>query len=462
MLDWIDDMLGMTQQQFSKASDEEQFQSALRAMVCTSYVLFKAGYFLGLSKCFLIPEKYMTYLGIDCDSKSRKFFVPEKRVLKYVGLLQQMLQKLFVSYAEVEKMVGKLVSLECAVLPGMWYTRHQYATLLHSKIRPDSRKAIKNFTKIKMSPQLREEYYMWINFLLENKGAPWNFFFNIKVLADVSTDASGRSFAGVVDLPHGTTRIISREFSSTMLPQDIQIKEGEALRATLSMMVKEMPHELYAKTLICKVDNQALMAVLERKGTSHNLALNTIGKQIFWRQDQGQFHLALEYVESKKNVADKFTRQSPGLEASVTPLYFKRIWDNLGPFSWDLMASSANVNRDFQNKPLKFFSRYYDENSQCVDVFKQQLTHLQGMFCFPPFPMIFRLLKHLQQQKVSCVLLVPKTWATWRNLLNDHTLASVIITKPFDSYAFTVTTSRGKTVPKKYPFEMEIVYVSFE
>ena len=57
MIDWIDDMLGMTQQQFSKASDEEQFQSALRAMVCTSYVLFKAGYFLGLSKCFLIPEQ---------------------------------------------------------------------------------------------------------------------------------------------------------------------------------------------------------------------------------------------------------------------------------------------------------------------------------------------------------------------------------------------------------------------
>jgi hypothetical protein len=196
---------------------------------------------------------------------------------------------------------------------------------------------------------------MWIHFLLENKGALWKNFFNIKVLADVSTDASGRSFAGVVDLPSGTTRITSGEISPTM--QHIQIKEGEALRATLSMMVKEMSHELYGKTLICKVDNQALMAVLERKGTSHNLALNTIGKQMFWLQDQGQFHLALEYVESKKNVADKFTRQSPGLEASITPLYFKRIWDNLGPFSWDLMASSANVNRDFQNKPqsLKFF-----------------------------------------------------------------------------------------------------------
>ena len=69
MLVWIDDMCGMTEQEVSQASDEEQFQSALRSMVVTSYVLFKAGYFLGLSKCFLIPEQYITYLGIDCDSK---------------------------------------------------------------------------------------------------------------------------------------------------------------------------------------------------------------------------------------------------------------------------------------------------------------------------------------------------------------------------------------------------------
>ena len=127
------------------------------------------------------------------------------------------------------------------------------------------------------------------------------------------------------------------------------------MRATLSLIVKEIPHELYGKTLICKVDNQALMAVLERKGTSHNVALNTIGKHFFLLQHQVQFHMALEYVKSKKNVADKFTKQSPGLEASITPLYCKKFWDNLGPFSWDLRASSANINRDSQNKPLKFF-----------------------------------------------------------------------------------------------------------
>ena len=78
MLDWIDDMLGMTLQQFAQASDEEQFQAALRAMVVPTFVLFKASYFLGLSKCFLNPEQHLTNLGTDCDSKNKKSLFPRK------------------------------------------------------------------------------------------------------------------------------------------------------------------------------------------------------------------------------------------------------------------------------------------------------------------------------------------------------------------------------------------------
>ena len=223
---------------------------------------------------------------------------------------------------------------------------------------------------------------MWIYFLTHNTGASWKNFQNVYVLANVASDASGRCYAGVVDFPQGDTRVTAGEFSHRFLQQDIQVKEGEALRATLAMMVKESPQELQGKTLVCKIDNQSLKAVLEKKGTSHNLALNQVGKEILWLTQQGQFHMDLEYVESKNNVADKFTRQSPGLEASLTREYFLKIWDKLGPFTWDLMASNSNVNKDLDGKPLLFFSRYYEEKSQGVDVFHQQLGLLQHVFAF--------------------------------------------------------------------------------
>ena len=59
--------------------------------------------------------------------------------------------------------------------------------------------------------------------------------------------------------------------------------------------------------------------------------------------EQGQFFLQCECVQSELNVSDKYTRESPGLEASLTTHAFRKIWDYFGPFQWDLMATFANL-----------------------------------------------------------------------------------------------------------------------
>ena len=104
--------------------------------------------------------------------------------------------------------------------------------------------------------------------------------------------------------------------------------------------------------------------------------------------EKGEFFLSCEYLQSELNVSDKFTRESPGLETSLTENAFRRIWDYFGPFQWDLMATSANVNRNLEGNPLAFFSRCYDEHSKGTDIFKQQLRMCEEVFCFPPLPMI--------------------------------------------------------------------------
>ena len=50
MLCWIDDLLGWNEQSSKDKDDETQFQSALRAMVVVTHILFYAGYFLSISK----------------------------------------------------------------------------------------------------------------------------------------------------------------------------------------------------------------------------------------------------------------------------------------------------------------------------------------------------------------------------------------------------------------------------
>ena len=131
---------------------------------------------------------------------------------------------------------------------------------------------------------------MWAYFLRLNTGSAWKTLQTLFIQADISSDASGRTFAGVVTRINHPDKVVAEEFSGYMLQVDIQVKEGEALRETLHMMVLELPQEIKGKTLVCKVDNQSLKAVMERKGSTKVLALNSIGKEIYWLQQWGILH----------------------------------------------------------------------------------------------------------------------------------------------------------------------------
>ena len=461
MLGWIDDMLGVLQQLLQFANDEQQFQSSCKSMVVVTYIMFMAGYFLGKAKCVLIPQKTITYLGISCDTSKERYMVPEKRLKKYLPILQSACSKTWISYSVIETIVGKLVSLQCAVPTGMWYTRELYAAMRVSGISSQDSRQRKHSAYIKNSPQIKEELHMWIYLLQSNFGAAWRSYETVMIEADIASDASGRQYAGVVDFQYGPSLITAGNFEHGMLQQDIQVKEGFALRETLSMLVNKVPHQIKGKTLICKVDNTVLKAVLERQGTSHNLMLNNIGKDIFWLQQQGDFNIALTYIPSEQNKADKYTRQSSGLEAVLRNQTFLMLWSKWGPFTWDLMASAANAQRDPQGNRLKYFSRYYDTFTEGVDLFHQKSTHLSSIYCFPPIPIIGMVLKFLQQNRLTCVMILPAINATWVNLASAYMEDAICIAKPFETTIFTVLNNQGKCVQKTYPFPMLAVKLNF-
>ena len=96
----------------------------MRTMVVVTIIMFKAGYFLEISKYCLIPEQFMTYIGFDCDAKYSRFLVPREGVKKYIPILENFTS----SFADMEKVVGK-ASRECALPAGMWFRREQYSAM---------------------------------------------------------------------------------------------------------------------------------------------------------------------------------------------------------------------------------------------------------------------------------------------------------------------------------------------
>ena len=117
----------------------------------------------------------------------------------------------------MEKIVGKLVSLECAVPAGMWYTRFQYAAMRNTGLSPDSSRPCKKKAMIQVTGDLLEEWNMWIYFLQINTGSAWKTLQAVFVKADISSDASGRTFAGIVSRKGFPDKIVAAEFQGAML-----------------------------------------------------------------------------------------------------------------------------------------------------------------------------------------------------------------------------------------------------
>ena len=118
------------------------------------------------------------------------------------------------------------------------------------------------------------------------------------------------------------------------------------------------------------------------------------------------------------------------------------------------MATTANVNKSPQGTPLPFFSRYFDAGSKGINLFSQNLAKIEAPFCFPPEPIISMVLGYLKVQIKSCVVLVPAVNALWVNMLKEYSEDTLVVAKPFDNRAFTITHYTGRRVPKLFHHAM--------
>ena len=158
---------------------------------------------------------------------------------------------------------------------------------------------------------------------------------------------------------------------------------------------------------------------------------------------------------------DIYTRQSPGLEATVNRTQFLYLWNKWGPFHWDLMASAANVQKTPEGNDLCYFSRFYDRTSSGTDLFLQKVDNISHIYCFPPIPIIGMVLKFLEQNKLNCVLIILAINASWVNLVSIYISDLILLAPKFDPNVFTVLNNKGKIVPKQYNSPMKAVKLDF-
>jgi hypothetical protein len=294
-----------------------------------------------------------------------------------------------------------------------------------------------------ITEEMREEWEAWVSLLESNKGAPWQDLSKEVFEGKLYTDASGRRF-GAMLLKQGkqivtTAGVWGEEYAN----KHIQLKEAIAFQLGVEHLVHQYGPQLSGKTVCCQIDNQAVLAIMKRKGTGKVPLITEIGKKLFYLQQALDFTLHIEYVPSRENLADSLTRQNAWLDISMDRQAFLKVWENYGPFKWDLMASAANVMKDFHGNPLLFFSRYPEYQAQGTDLFCQDLSNKEGFYCFPPEVIAGKVVYYLKKQKVQCVIIIPQLQAYWYTILMKYVVSSFQLAAPGEKGVFSVQNAGG-------------------
>jgi hypothetical protein len=270
------------------------------------------------------------------------------------------------------------------------------------------------------------------------------------------TDASSRRFAGSFTVQGKTREIVASDFSESDAGKHINIKEGLALVRSLGAIARKYSDIIKGSRVECRIDNQTLEKTILREGSSKNRELTEICKQLFWLQINFDFKLEVAFTPSKDNEADEFTREDGINDLRLKREAFLQIWMKEGPFDFDLMASSENVQKDLKGRRLKFFSRYLNEGTEGIDVFKQNLKVIRNGYCFPPFCMVGSFLQLCKEQTFKGVCILPDNGAYWSAILDQNIKRSWILTEPGEKDSFQVLNKSGRMIEKSFNCRMRV------
>lgn len=114
--------------------------------------------------------------------------------------------------------------------------------------------------------------------------------------------------------------------------------------------------------------------------------------------------------------------------------------------TYDIMSSGLNVMKDEFGKPFKHFTSYSSRFSGEVNVFSQRLENEENPYVFPPFGLIFLLLKFLKSTGVCriCTMVVPLSYPKpiWWPFLLSCTQDSLVLGRKSDKNVLLVTSNK--------------------
>ena len=373
----------------------------------------KAGFVVSLEKS-KGPEKRICFLGLEICSVTLSFYIPEKKLVKILHEVENILSSRRTKVRVLARVLGLLQSCARALGPVVRLrTRRLYNWLAEKlEVSNGNYEYYSPLTEIE-----KEELSYWlINLRLLN-----GHFFSPKLTCfetsfTVVTDSSANGMFGY-QLADKYKILLRQMFTAEEVKCSSTVRELLALK---NIYCSEAALEFSGCSVKHFTDNLALVSILDIG--SKKMHLQNLALEIVEACNLKRIKLLVEWRPRSDPLIQHADTGSKSFDTSAFSLNFNSFLIVLNFFEMDLEVDT--MANGWNKKCNIFFSQKPEIGSSGVNFFSQELYSTCNYYCFPPVSKIVASILHFHKYGSHGLLLVPlwRSAAFWFKIVPDGKL----------------------------------------
>lgn len=383
----------------------DTYQTCQNNVSQTLDLLLKLGFLINREKSLPTPSRSRKFLGFVFDSHDMTIEItPDKKSHLYKDI-KKFSTATTCKIRDFAKFIGKITAAYPAVTYGRAYTKlFEKAKLLALEQSQGNYECI-----MKIPTYLHDDLSWWKNNILEAKNSLDRLDkFELEIFSDASL--SGWGAVCGEDKAHGHWNESEKQMHINIL---------ELLAAFFGL--KCFATNKSNCDILLRIDNTTAISYINRMGGIQSPTLNQISKRIWHWCEKRNILISAAYISSSNNFeADVESRKlEVETEWELSDFAYKEITSQLGVPDIDLFASRNN------KKCELYVSWFRDPGALNSDAFTISWEEY-FFYAFPPFSIILRVLRKIQNSKCRGIVVVPywpsQPWFPLFNRLLDSEL----------------------------------------
>lgn len=382
-------------------------------------LLARLGWSVNEKKSSTAPSQIVTHLGlvVDTTGAAPMIKVPHEKLRAIRQLARKMASmgaRQGVVLRDLARFAGLCLSVARAVLPARLLLRATYAVIRSARAMCSSGRAGWS-RRVLLTPEALKEAVWWSSAL-----DTWNgrFVRPRPHTAVITTDASESGFGATLEMS-GRTLEMAGFWTAAEARRPSNWRELKTVLLALS----HWRAVLEGQSVLVRSDNTTTIAYINRFGGKF-LELNELASKLLKDVWSRGIEIRAVHIPGVLNVrSDELSRLKDKCDWRLRKRAFVRLERAFGPHTIDRFASRAN------NRLPRFNSRLLEPGSEGQDAMMED-WRAENNYCCPPFSMIPRVLRLIEQQRATTTLVAP-VWlhASWWPRLAKMCSATVSLSK---------------------------------